>query len=272
MAAPASVPFCVRRLALLLLASAFCGPASGEVEQFKFSTGFDYSSGKYDDDKRTTILYVPYRVGYQRGNYTGQIAVSWLSIDGPGTVVGGGEGGVVLPGQEGDTSRESGVGDTWLSLAYEIDRFPYELGYLEVTGKLKIPTADEDKGLGTGEVDYKLQFDYMYSIDRLTPLVTAAYTIKGDPDEGNLDNVFYFSAGADWRQNSTVNVGATLDYQQASVSGVEDPLDFFSYLSYKYSPVITLTPYLYIGLSKGSPDMGGGIQLTYKPKRNGESQ
>lgn len=258
-------PFHARLLALPVLASALCGQAAGEEGQFKYSAGFDYSSGKYDDDAKTTILYLPYRGGYQQGNFSGQITVSWISIDGPGTVVGGGEGGVVLPGDGSETRRESGVGDTWFALSYEIERFPVELGYLEVTGKLKIPTADKDKGLGTGKADTKLQFDYLYPLDRLTPMATLAYTRKGDPEGVNLNNVFYCSVGADWRQTGKVNLGATLDFQQASVDGSDNMLDLFGYLHYKSSSTLSITPYLYIGLSKGSPDIGGGLQLTFKP-------
>ncbi|MBT8045771.1 MAG: hypothetical protein KJN67_01270, partial [Pontiella sp.] len=232
---------------------------------FKYSGGLDYSSGKYSDSETTTILYLPYRAGYKQGNFSGQIAVAWISIDGPGTVVGGGDGGVVLPSDGGESRRESGVGDTWVSLTYEIEQFPYEFGYLDVTGKLKIPTADEDKGLGTGEADLKLVLDYMYPLGRLTPMVTLACTKKGDPDGIDLRNVFYCSAGADWRHSKKISFGATLDFQQASVRGVDNPLDFFSYLSYKLSPTYSLTPYLYFGLSKGSPDVGGGLQVTFRP-------
>lgn len=249
-----------------VFACAGCGYAAVEDGQFKYSGGFDYSSGDYDDAQKTTILYIPYRAGYKYGSFSGQITVSWISIDGPGTVVGGGGGGVVLPpGSSGESRRESGMGDTWFSLMYDIDAFPYELGYLDVTGKLKIPTADEDKRLGTGEIDRALQFDYMYPLDRLTPMVSLGYKMRGDPEGVNLKNSASFSVGADWRQSSKVNVGASLDYQQASVSGVDDLLDFFTYLNYKKDHSLSVTPYLYFGLSNGSPDIGGGLQLTFKP-------
>lgn len=245
---------------LLLLGSGVCASGENDQGQFKFSSGFDYSTGKYNDPTKTTILYIPYRAGYEWRNYSGQVSVSWISIDGPGTVI---DGGVVLPG--GTSRRESGIGDTWISLTYEIERFPAELGFLDVTGKLKIPTADKDKGLGTGEFDEVLQLDYMYSINRLTPMITLAYKMRGDPPGADLNNTIYCSIGADWRQTRDIHVGASLDYQQASVNGVDDPLDFFTYLNYRFSRRWSLTPYFYFGLSQGSPDRGGGIQLTYKP-------
>jgi len=244
-----------------LLLPAFCAFAENDQGHFKVSSGFDYSSGKYSDATKTTILYIPYRASYTKGNLSGQVSVSWISIDGPGTVVGGG---VVVPG--GGASRtESGQGDTWFSVTYGLEKVPAEMGFLDVTGKLKIPTADENKGLGTGEYDEVLQLDYMYPMNRLTPMATLAYKKRGDPPGSDLKNSIYCSVGADWRQNERIHIGGSLDYQQAAVSGVDDPLDFFTYLNYKCSRQWSLLPYVYVGLSQGSPDLGGGIQLTYKP-------
>ncbi len=246
----------------LLLLSVQCAFGEQVAGRFKFSGGCDYSSGKYGDAKRTSILFIPYRAGYKQGNWSGQVSVSWVSIDGPGTVL---EGGVVLPSGGGATRRESGVGDTWLALAYDVEDFPAKLGFLDVVGKLKVPTADEDKGLGTGEFDEVLQLDHMYPMGRLTPMTTLAYKKRGDPPSGDLKDTVYCSVGADWRQTRNFHVGASLDYQQASVDGVDDPLDLFAYMNYKHSVRWTVLPYLYVGLSKGSADLGGGIQLTFKP-------
>ncbi len=252
-------------LALPLLTTSFCGFTSADEGQWKYSSGVDYSTGDYNDSADTRILYIPFSASYKEGNLSGKITVAWLSIDGPGNVIGGGGGGVVLPGG-GNTSTESGVGDTWVSLTYEIESFPAEWGYLDVTGKIKVPTADEDKGLGTGKMDHTLQLDYAYAVDQLTPMATLAYKIKDDPSGIDLNNVLYLSVGADWRHSHNTHFGASLDFQQASTSGVDDPLDLFTYMSYIVNKQWRLTPYLYFGLSDSSPDIGGGLQFSYKPQ------
>ncbi|MBC8205982.1 MAG: hypothetical protein ISR85_00145 [Kiritimatiellales bacterium] len=248
-------------LALPLLSALLCDFALAEEGQWKFSTGVDYSSGDYTDASDTTMLYVPFSASYKRGNWSGKISTGWLSIDGPGNVI---DGGVVLPGGGTDRS-ESGIADTWLALTYSLEALPSELGYLDLTGKVKIPTADEDKGLGTGEVDYALQADYFYVMGKLTPMFTVGYKFKGDPADMNLNDVLYLSAGADWRCSDNTHIGASLDFQQASVSGVDDPLEVFTYLNHKISEAWSLSPYFYYGLSDSSPDMGGGLQLIFKP-------
>lgn len=248
------------------------------ADGWKFSSGIDYSSGDYGADKDTDILYIPFSGSYKSGPWTGKVTVPWIRIEGPGGVTGGGDGVVVIKPNKGrgkgtttttttarsTTSTESGLGDVWASLKYEVESFPLELGYLDVTGKIKFPTADEDDGLGTGEMDYTLQVDYAKPLGRLTPLLSVTYKIKGDPSGVDLDNVWYVSAGTDWQMKQGLNVGVTLDFQETSSSGADDALELFTYLSYRLSDSWSAMPYLYKGFTDGSPDLGGGVSLTYR--------
>lgn len=136
---------------------------------------------------------------------------------------------------------------------------------MDLTGKVKLPTADEDKGLGTGEPDYAVQLDYLYAAGDLTPMFTLGYKFKGDPDGTDLNNVLYLSAGADLRCSDSTHIGASLDFQEASTDGVDDPLEVFTYLNHKLNDKWSLLPYLYVGLSDSSADMGGGLQIVFKP-------
>ena len=244
-----------------LLISLFCGHAFSEEGQWKYSSGFDYSSGDYNESTDTTMLYIPFGASYTLDSWTGKITTGWLRIDGPGNVV---DDGVILPGGSRD-GAESGIADTWAALSYEVESFPSELGFVDLTGKIKFPTADKDKGLGTGEIDYALQLDYAYAAGQLTPMVTVGYKFRGDPDGYDLNNALYLSAGGDWRYSNKVHLGASLDYQQASSDGYDDPLELFTYLTRKVNKNWVLSPYLYFGLSDSSADQGGGVQFVYKP-------
>jgi hypothetical protein len=244
-----------------LLTVFVCGFGFAEEGQWKVSTGFDYSTGDYNDTADTEMFYVPFGIGYSKGSWSGKISTGWLYMDGPGSVI---DGGVVLPGS-GTNRTESGIADTWVALTYEIDAVPAEIGFFDVTGKVKIPTADDDKGLGTGEIDYAVQLDYMYVAGNLTPMLTVGYKFKGDPPGVDLNNVLYLSAGADLRLSDNTHIGASLDFQEASTSGIDDPLELFTYLNHKLNDNWSLLPYIYVGLSESSPDVGGGLQLVFKP-------
>lgn len=230
----------------------------GDKGEWRVSAGIDYSSGDYGDESDTDILFLPASVAYKRDNWGAKVTVSWLDIDGPGSVIGGGDGGVVVPG-EGEIDA-FGFGDVWAEFAYGLEEFPEDWGYLDLVGKVKFPTANDDKGLGTGEFDYTLQADFFKPLGKFSPMATVAYKIKGSPSGVSLDNVWYLSVGADYRINEALNCGLTLDFQEASSDSADDALELFGYLGVKTSENTLMTLYGYAGLLDGSPDAGGGLQ------------
>lgn len=235
-----------------------------QADEFEISSGVDYSSGDYGGEVDTDILFVPVTLGYSSSPWKAQVTIPWIQIQGPGNVVGGGDAGVIVGDEPSQTTTtESGLGDIWGSLRYNVEAIPYEWFYMDAVAKVKFPTADEDRGLGTGEFDYTLQLDFFKPLGQLTPMATVAYKVKGDPDAYSLDNVFYLSVGADYRLNDSTNFGATLDYQEASTSTSDDALEIFSYLSHSINDDWDITGYTYFGLSDGSPDAGGGISVGY---------
>lgn len=240
---------------------ALSSQADSGVATWQYTTGFDISSGDYGEDQDTDTSYIPFGVSRQAGNWTLKATVPWISIDGAG-VVGGGDSVIVIPG--GDSLDESGLGDTWLSATYSLPSFPAELGYLDVAAKLKIPTADKDKGLGTGEVDYTVQADYFKPMGDWTPMLSVAYKVKNDPDGVELDNVLYASVGTAYRLSAKTSVGAMIDYQEASAAGADDAQELFAYWSQRVSSNWKFMLYGYAGFSDGSPDQGFGMQLSYR--------
>lgn len=245
-----------------LVAGSSCAIAAPPAV-WELTTGLDYSKGSYGDPQDTKITYLPVSLSYATGPWKAKATVSWLQIDGPGTVIGGGTGAVVGTGS-GQRTTESGIGDTWLSLRYSVESLPSNIGYLDITGKIKAPTANDNKGLGTGAFDYTFQADFYKPLGRLTPLLTVAYKIKGDAPHLPLDNVWYLSGGADWRANDDLHFGATIDYQQAAASGASDDTELFTYASWRLSREWRLVPYAYFGFTNGSPDQGFGLQTSYR--------
>jgi hypothetical protein len=92
---------------------------------------------------------------------------------------------------------------------------------------VKFPTADEDKGLGTGEFDYIGQLDLAKTFGRFTPLATVGYKVKTDAPGLELDNVWFASGGTAYQFDDIWSGGLTLDYQEASTDSAEDALELF---------------------------------------------
>lgn len=256
------------RLTTAIVTSAalfFLASAQAEDRAWKYTAGTDYSSGDYGGDPvDTDILFLPVSASYSTGQWTYKASTALVKIDGPGNVIGVGGDGIIIDGGNTQSTAESGFGDTWLGATYEMDAVPAEWFYLDVGAKLKIPTADDDKRLGTGEIDYSFSADVYKPYGQYTPFANLTYKIKGDPPQGNLDNVFALSLGSDYRYSDQRNFGASIDYQESATSS-DDSLELFAYVNHRLSDQYSVMFYNYLGLMDGSPDYGLGIQFSYRP-------
>jgi hypothetical protein len=260
---------------LVLMISGSCLAQDG---QWGFSTGSDFSSGDYGGDLvDTDIIFVPFTTSYKSGLWNLQATVPWVQINGAGTVVGAGDGGVVIgnprrnsggaPGGSDDklmAATESGLGDIWLSATYAVEVVPSDLFYLDLGAKVKLPTADEAKNLGTSETDYTLQADLFKPVGNATPFLTLAYKIKGESADFELDDVMFVSVGSDFSVSPNTHVGMSLDFQESTTNTSDDSLELFGYLSQSLSSNWSFMLYGYSGLEDGSPDYGVGFQLSYR--------
>ncbi|WP_308367503.1 MULTISPECIES: hypothetical protein [unclassified Microbulbifer] len=263
--------------AMLSMATALASYASSASE-WKYTLGTDISSGDYGDTSETEIVSTPFTVSYSpSASWTFKASLPWTQIEGPGGVVPGGDGGVVVGrgngrgngnGNGGDTetgiTRDSGIGDLWLTGTYSLEPVA-ERWFFDLSAKYKVPTADEDKGLGTGEADYTLQAEVFTVVGDFTPFATVARKFKGDLPETEIKDVWYTSVGSGYRLNEQSSVGASLDYQQATTDSSDPSTELFGYFNHKLNARWSGMVYAYLGLADGSPDQGFGFQVSYRP-------
>lgn len=251
-------PAATAMAAALALAAA---PAAAE-DGLTLSTGFDYSRGKYGGRILTETTYIPFTAKYERGSWLYKLTVPWLRISGPGTVVGGGGEGVVLPGGAARRGSASGQGDVVASVGHTLVESTENGFVLDLVGKIKFGTADASRGLGTGKNDYALQADAVKSHGRFSALGTLGYKKMGDPSGLDLRNVWYGSVGAAWKFSPTTSAGAMLDFKQPSVAGGNRQRELTFYAAYRLGSAMRLQGYLVKGLADGSPDLGVGASLS----------
>lgn len=259
----------LRRILLLVIGLAVV-PCSAFAGTVGFGTGFDYSSGDYGDESTTDIIYVPFTVKYQNDFSAFKLTVPYISISTEGDVVGSGSDVVVLEnGNEttGESETNSGLGDTSFSATY----FLYEgsdespaIPMIDLIGKIKIPTADEEKGLGTGEYDYYFQTDLTWIVGMKTAVFTTlGYKIYGDPEEYDLNNVFYGSLGGAYQIKKGLSTGLIYDTRQASTDSGTATSEVTVYVSKKFGEKYKTLLYGVKGFSDGSADYGIGLTLSY---------
>ncbi len=259
-------------LSLGVALSSLCGSFSPSLAaddiEIKLSTGFDYSKGDYGDVDDTEIWYFPATAKASMGDWSAKLTVPYLRIKGPGVVVGGGGGGVQQTSRTIVTT-ESGLGDVVGSLTYTIDFEPYET-YVDLTGKVKFPTADEDEGLGTGETDYTASVDVTKMIGDAYVFGGVGRKFVGESQRFELDDIWMANFGGGYQITPKTGIGASYDFRQASGSG-ENPSEATAFVSYKLTDHVNVQAYGVVGFSDGSPDSGVGLQIGYTFSPRGSS-
>ena len=225
------------------------------------TTGVDFSSGKYGADESTDMLYIPLTFKYGTDKWSSGLTLPYISLESPGDVVIGPDG-TPIPVPGGDSTSESGLGDITASFTWFAYPGTETLPIVDVTGRIKLPTADEDKGLGTGEFDRALETDLIKTLNKNSLFFTLGYKIFGDTDLVKINNVFYGSIGDSYRYNKTTSFGAFYDLREATTEFTEGMNELTGFVSHRMNPKWKVMGYLVKGFSDGSPDVGAGVMFT----------
>lgn len=254
-------------LAMLTAVAAMPGvaiAATADSGQFDVSVGAEFSSGEYGGDRTVEDLYVPVTGRYRTDGYSLRLTVPYLRVDAPeGTIIEG-PGGQPIPGDGPDTT-ESGLGDVVLGLTvFDIWNAADGSMALDLGGRVKFGTADEAKGLGTGETDFTVQADVLKFMPGFTAIASAGYVVRGDPEDFDLDNGFLAALGAMTDATPRLRLGAFLEYQQASYRFNDDLAEVVGVVSW---PMRSWQAQLHAtaGLSDSAPDWAVGF--TVFPRR-----
>lgn len=227
------------------------------------STGFDFSSGDYGESESTDVWYVPLNVKYEwRRRWIFRVTVPYIRVTSGGSIVTAGD--VIAVASAGARETNEGIGDVMVGVTYRLDPPRPAFPYVDLTTKLKIPTASESKGLGTGEVDTTLQIDVMKPFGRLTPFATAAFRFVGDPPDADLTDTFSASLGLDWRFAKALSGGVYYGWRQTASRSLGEAHEIVPYFSWKVAEHFTIGPYAEVGLSTAAPDFGAGITFGFK--------
>lgn len=245
-------------IAALALAGA-TAPARADDTDLQFSAGIEYSTGEYGGGDDIEELYVPFtfRFGLDRVGF--RLTAPWLSVTAPDATI------IVDPrtapvAGSGATVTDSGPGDIVAALTFYDLYVSKDANFVvDATGKIKFATADETKGLGTGENDYTLQLDAYRFFDRHSLMGSAGYRLRGEPPGVELNDVFLASVGGAYLATANTIVGMYYDYRQSAISGEDDVHEVTGFASFRMGRAWRMELYAFGGLTDSSPDFGGGI-------------
>ena len=248
-------------LGCLIMLAGTTALAQDDDTEFTLSAGMDFTSGRYGGDVDIDDFYVPLTATASRGRISYRLTVPYLSVRAPeGTLIY--DPGAEPPSGSGDIVTESGLGDVIGSVTVFDVVYNRRLGLaMDLTGKVKFATADEEIGLGTGKNDYSVQADFYKFADKLTLFGSIGYKFRGDPTDIDLNDVVMASLGGKYKFTPDVRGGLVFDYRESAISGNDAVQELTGFVSRRISENWRLQFYALAGFSDSSPDMGAGILM-----------
>jgi hypothetical protein len=246
-------------LACCLFASAG-GTVAADGPTIALGGGMHYSQGDYGTGTTTRITSFVVNGRYDSGPWTFRLAVPYLFISGSRAVVPG------VGRVRGDgflESTDSGLGDVVVSGTYAAHYDPSLRFGLDLTGRMKIATADPDEGLGTGEHDFGFQVDAYKGFDRITLFAGLGYTMFGSTPAFPLDDVFNYTVGVSYRVDDRDSAGLSYDERERVTPTAAPQRELTAFWSRRIEGGWRAQLYFLIGLAKGSPDLGLGASAAY---------
>jgi hypothetical protein len=234
------------------------GALAAQEGELTLGGGLHYSSGDYGSGTTTRITSLAATARYETGPWIYKATLPYLRVSGESNVIPGL--GRVRGGPPRRTSA-SGIGDVVLSATYGAyyDRAS-TLG-VDLTGKLKLGTADADEGLGTGEHDVVFLADLYRTFDRVSGFGGVGYHILGSPPGVPLDNVWSATLGASYKLDERDSAGLMLEGRQRVAPSASPQRELTGFWVRKLDRAWKAQAYALIGLADGSPDWGAGLSL-----------
>lgn len=249
--------------------------------EWRVSATVNYSSGSYGTDSRTNILYAPITIRRVFRDGDVSLTIPFLSISGTGAVrlVGGTptrtsttasltgsvaavSGGGKRPGSSplSSSTTDSGLGDMILRGRYYLIEESDVSPLVALIGRIKIPTADADRGLGTGEFDEGAGVELTKTLaDRWLAFLDGGYNFIGDAPGTDFKNQWWYDVGMGYDVTDQLTVSLFYEEYRALVNTVNNARDLLALTNYAVDDSLHLTGSLLIGPSNGAPNYGFGV-------------
>jgi hypothetical protein len=254
---------------LMLIAAPSVGRAD---DQWQFGSAPSFSSGKYGTDTRTEVLHTPItaRRLFDEGDVTLVFPITCIWGNGDVTVVNGlpvrqqrlaNAGVAASRGVRADasgTSRNCGMGDVIVRGRYYLVDERGWVPTIAIRAHLKTPTADADRGLGTGRPDEGVGVE----ISRTFPggaiaMVDGGYTLIGKPAGVVFVNNWWYDIGIGQDlAKGAVNLSVFFEEYRSILPGLANARDVLAAVSLKGANGWRIQLSADVGLSDGAPDHG----------------
>lgn len=243
---------CSASFALSILISPVTAQTVADVNpnHWEVDVGLNYLKGDFGFSRDTTLWMQATTIHYREDPVHFQVMVPVLSIEGPASIIGD----VGRPMM----ARARGLGDVTISGTYKFADGLTGISNWDVTARMKIPTADEEKGLGTGETGSDFEVGYHRKLGAFTPFATIGYRVLGDSAIYQLQNGFYTTAGVAKPLSEETVGGVAVSWREKLTATSDNAMEAMIFLSHDLDAKWKLQGFALTGFTDASPDVGFG--------------
>jgi len=238
-------------------------------DRFTVNLGAEYTTGKYGGSESVNEWYVPVTMRYSSDSWVYRVTVPYLEVTAPsgGELIGYDPNGIPIYSGSTERETEAGLGDIIASVKYAGIYKNIKLGLLvDIFGKVKLGTADENKALGTGENDYTVGIDFIKRDKPYSTLFGVGYTWRGDPPDLAIRDTYSAYVGVVRDVTDKLDMGLVYAYGLSAFSEQDDLQELDVDISYRFTTGTNIRFYGIYGMSDGSPDQGLGVSLGFSLK------
>jgi len=247
--------------ALLLLCACQSVALAQSEGGHALTVGGYLAKGDYGESLDTRIHYLPLSYEHSSVNWTLQATLPLLQVTGFGNVLVN-VGGVTQAVASNDLVTERGVGDIVLTAIRHFD--PVGDLFFDLRVDVKLPSANETKALGTGEVDFSTQLDVSANLGSAAVFSSVGYSRRGRSAlYPGLNNSAYLQLGMAAPVSEDFSLGAFYDYRESASEFSPESHELTPYASWQLDESWSLTTLLVFGFTDASADQAIMAQLRY---------
>jgi hypothetical protein len=222
----------------------------------KADTSFVFARGDFGLSTNTEVFVMMLNPSVETSDWRFQASLPYIRLTGPASVVGG-------TGHGSPSRSAHGPGDVSLSATRKIA--PGALGLMSEWGaKVKFPTANEARGLGTGEIDTSVQVDVFRPGSGVTPFGTFGYQLLGRNASYAMKSGFFATAGLAGQVTPSLTAGFAGTWRARIIAGGEAGAEAMTFIQHGFSEAARIQVFLMRGFTTASPDLSIGTTLGYR--------
>jgi hypothetical protein len=230
------------RAITFLLSVAVCQTAHAAESYLSFEAG--YRSGDFGTDVTTELNSYTLELGITGSQLGASVSIPFLSLS------------------DDAGNSASGMGDIVLRGGYTYTFINPQMKDVSLTGSIsvKMPTADEQDGLGTGQADVGAFVSLAKQWGTLKGSINAGYIEVGDPADIDYNNILLYGIGL-FKRIDLLGLYMSLEGRSSLTDETDNPLEVNAGALYLVSHNYGLTGSGFVGLTNGSPDFGASLGL-----------